>query len=68
MERVKGYFIYLPARPGFFRTSQNPDGKCLENEVQASGIYDPAAPWSSPLSPFFTKLYESCGISRRDQD
>jgi hypothetical protein len=66
MEKLKERILYLPTRPGYQRLFQSHDGECMEDDVVETGLYSPGDAPGLSLKPFFAKLYESCGVSRRD--
>jgi hypothetical protein len=33
--------------------------------VEVSGVYSPGEPVQQAMKPFFTKLYDSCGVARQ---
>jgi hypothetical protein len=66
MDNLKGRLLYAPARSGQLRAFLQPNGPCLLQIVTESGIYSPDEPPGKTLRPFFTKLYDSCGVPRED--
>jgi hypothetical protein len=66
MESLKGRDLYMPTPQGHMRVWPGPDGKCLVDVVCESGSYSPGDAPGPTLKPFFSKLYNSCGISRQD--
>lgn len=66
MEDLKGRHLYTPVPPNHIKFFQSHDGECLVDEVMESGPYSPGDSPTMTLKPFFSKLYESCGVSRQD--
>ncbi len=66
MENLKGRVLYVPTPPNHTRVRPGPDGKCLIDVVNESGLYTPGDAPGKCLKPFFSKLYDSCGIARED--
>jgi len=66
MENLKGRDLHVPTRSGMMRGFPSPQGKCLVDAVTESGVYSPGDPPGKVLKPFFTKLYNSCAVSRQD--
>jgi hypothetical protein len=64
MENLKGRVLYVPTPPNHMRVRMGPDGKCLAEVVTESGVYSPGDSPGTCLRPFFSKLYDSCGIPR----
>jgi hypothetical protein len=64
MEDIKGRSLYVP--PPSNRTSflPGPRGKCQLETIEGDGLYSPGESEAEILKPFFTKLYDSCGVSR----
>jgi hypothetical protein len=63
MENLRGRSIYVPAPAG--RMSMfGPQGTCLEDTVVCEGTYSPGDPLGQTLKPFFSKLFDSCGVER----
>jgi hypothetical protein len=65
MEDLKGRDLFVPAPPGQMRMTDYPQGKCLVPVVEVSGLYSPGEPVQQAMKPFFTKLYDSCGVARQ---
>jgi hypothetical protein len=66
MEDLKGRDLYVPPPPGRMRMTDKPQGKCLVAAVEVSGLYSPGQSVGEAMKPFFTKLYESCGVARQE--
>jgi hypothetical protein len=66
MEDIKDRDLYVPAPPGHTRYSTRPNGTCIVDVVAESGAYSPGDPPGATLKPFFTELYNSCGVLRQD--
>jgi hypothetical protein len=66
MENLKGRRLYIPVRPGYQRFRPSHDGECLDDVVTETGFYSPGDAPGPALKPFFSRLYESCGVSRQD--
>jgi len=64
MENLKGRGLFIPAPPGQMAMFPGPHGKCLLDVVSDEGLYSPGDSLSQSLKPFFTKLFESCGVPR----
>jgi hypothetical protein len=66
MEDLKGRDLFVPAPPGHMRYSDRPQGRGLVSVVEESGLYSPGESLATALKPFFVKLYDSCGVARRE--
>jgi hypothetical protein len=66
MEDLRGRHLYVPTPPGNVRIFQSHDGEGLVDEIMESGLYSLGEQPATTLKPFFTKLYESCGVSRQE--
>jgi hypothetical protein len=66
MENLKDRLLYVPQQRGYGRISNSANGVCMRDVIIASGNYSPGDPEGATLKPFFSKLYEACGISRQD--
>ncbi len=64
MEGIKGRGICVPDRPGYSSFLPGPRGKCLVDSVIVEGRHSPDEAPTSSLKPFFTKVFDSCGIER----
>jgi hypothetical protein len=66
MENLKGRMLYVPTPPGHMRVRMGPDGQCPVEVISESALYSPGDSPGKCLTKFFSKLYDSCGISRED--
>ncbi len=64
MEKVKGRGLYVPDRPGYSSIFPGTRGKCLQDNVIGEGQHIPGDEPAASLKPFFTKLFDSCGLER----
>jgi hypothetical protein len=64
MEGIKGRGLWVPVQSGYVRMRPGPIGKCLLDSVEEKGFHTPGESPIRSLKPFFTKLFESCGLDR----
>jgi hypothetical protein len=64
VQKVNGAGLWVPVQPGFTRWEPGPLGTCMLDVVTAEGAYSPGDPAAASLKPFFTRIYESCGLER----
>jgi hypothetical protein len=64
MDGLKGRGLYIPPPPNRTSWQRSPAGKCQLDTIEGAGSYSPGESTAECLKPFFTKLYDSCGLSR----
>lgn len=62
MENLHGRGIINPA--GKMAGYRGALGTCLQDTIICDGPYSPGDPPGKALSPFFTRLFDSCGVER----
>jgi len=64
MEGTKGRGLYVPPHRGYMSHRVGPHGKCQLDVITDEGLYSPGDSPAECLRPFFTKLFNSCGLER----
>lgn len=64
MENVKGRGLDIPSRSGNYSLPSGPRGRCLVDTVVEEGYHSPGDAPTTSLRPFFTRLFDSCGLER----
>jgi hypothetical protein len=62
MDGIRGRGIYIPSRPGEISSYSSPRGRCLSNVVAEEGFHSPGDAPLKSLRPFYSKLFDSCGV------
>lgn len=64
MTGIEGRAMRLPSPPGYVRINDE-SRPCVRDEICHSGIIDLSDNPAQALSPFFAKIFESCGVDRQ---
>jgi hypothetical protein len=64
LQGVKDRGIIIPRRPGTISLNPGPRGICLIDNIICEGDHVADRSPSQSLKPFFTKVFESCGVDR----
>ena len=62
MTEMRGRKLFVPAPPGQMSAFPGPQGTCLKDDVVVDGTYRPDQTARQALQPFFTEVFDACGV------